>query len=143
MKRIVLILIIFVSFSNAQDTLTTNLDALYTGQLIEIGDTYIRFFHNGNTSRVPYRMIKKIVLENGSVAFEDGRAYIHSFKVDKASMEFGTGQTLGDSLIVDFSEKSLKIRSVIALEKIATAQTFFMYFAIITTVLSLIAIGSM
>lgn len=107
-------------------TLTTNLGAVYVGKLIEIGDAYSRFFYNDQTSRVPTNIISKIVLENGTVAFEGGRTYIPSFKADETEPGFTTGQIRGDTPIVDNSEKSLQIRSVEALEKIAATQTFFL-----------------
>lgn len=107
-----IIIIIVLSFVQAQDTLITKTGTEYIGKLVSIDEMYVTFYYENDNPTVPIRTVERISLESG------------------ANINLDISQpSVGDSIAI---QNMNNVRGLIALEKIAFAQMFFVYYAIIS-----------
>ena len=137
MRFLIPVLLLFSQIF-AQDILITDQGVAHKGKYISSSETHIEFQIIGAAfpMKVEKSIIARVVLDSGQVVYDDGTYTASSTVVD----------SMPDSIDMDvLNTQNLELRQTEALEKIATAQTYFMYYSVVVTILmvfSLVAASS-
>ena len=122
-----------------QDTLITSMGNVIVGEYIKTTGEFIEFKIIGaDYSMFPKKsIIARVILEGGQIVYDDG-TYIAS------SPSSSVKSTPGITAIKEFNANTykLELRQTEAMEKIATVQTFFMYYAIAVIIISVIIVAN-
>ncbi len=139
MKYLIAVVMLFSGLV-AQDRLVTNNGKEYTGNYVGTTDNVIQFIQDGteHIAGVPKSQVSKVILADGTVVFDQRKMPIHA-PADQSQPIIATG-TVPAAEIETYNDDVR--RQTVALEKIATAQTFFMYYAIAIIALTLIFTAS-
>lgn len=140
MKYLIATVIIF-SFLAAQDILITTNGVKYSGKYERSTDERIFFLENGKefAAGVKKDMIDIVILADGTVIYSAGE--VTEKKLAKAGKQLDEIKIAQVKATTEVNA-NLELRQTLALEKIATAQTFFMYYAIAIIALTLIFTAS-
>jgi len=149
--RCIIIGLFIISYAYPQDTLIVKSGKAYVGKFVANTGSHIRFFPD-TTALYPQMIsknnVRKVVLGNGTIIFDsekDISTIVHNkkSKTKKKFLNIGTDINHETEMENDINtESNLDQRAVIALEKIATAQTYFMYLSIVSIILSFVLIAS-
>ncbi len=127
MKTIVLVSMLLLTHAFAQHILILNNGTEHPGRFIDNKNNIIYFIPddtvNNKWQRLPEFVVHSVIDTEGGVFFIN----------DKIS----SNEKAGD---IPKKENTLEIRQTVALEKIAQSQTYFMYYSIIITVLTILVI---
>ncbi len=136
--KYLIVSVIVLSCLTAQDILITDQGVTHKGKYISSSETHIEFQILGAAfpMNVEKSIIARVVLDGGQVVYDDGTYVASSTVVD----------SMPDSIDIDvLNTQNLELRQTEALENIATAQTYFMYYSVVVTILmvfSLVAASS-
>jgi len=140
MKYLIVSAILFSCLA-AQDILITTNGVKYSGKYERSTDDRIFFLEDGKefAAGVKKDIIDIVILADGTVVYSAGE--VTEDKLVKTGKQLDEIKIAQVEAITEINA-TLALRQTVALEKIATAQTFFMYYAIAFIALTLIFTAS-